>query len=175
MSKRVFNPAYLQYEVFSTPKDPFQRMMDEPIATAKKSEFESLLDSMRLERQKEYEANIPQGPYAEELREPSISMPEEKPIGLLSDRKYEGSVQEEPSKPMSGSERAEIVKALSSGALTAGKSIMELEQFKRDAKLKTELEKAKQLFTAQQANTESQVGNLRNYVANLKAALGGRS
>lgn len=171
MAKKVFNPIYSQYSALSTPSDPLKGVLSQPISSSKKTEMEQVLDEMRAER--EFAASIPEGPYAPELKEPSISMPAEKPIGLLSDRKYEGGIQEKEGTPLTRAERADIAKSITTGLLTAGKSVMDLEQFKRDAKLKSELEKAKQKFSAAQAGTESQVGNLRNYVANLRAALGG--
>jgi hypothetical protein len=76
------------------------------------------------------------------------------------------------SKPFSAKDRSDIAKSISSGLLEAGKGMMDLEKAKSDILLKTEMEKARGQAEAAQTATQSNVGGLRSYVANLRAALG---
>jgi hypothetical protein len=188
MAKSVFYPSAGQYRAFSsfsTPKEPdLTKKEIEP------SEFQSFVEDLRgspvyslrgtpeglvkgIENEIAFTESLPEIPSSEELKPVTeLKMPEEKGIGLFSDRKYEGGIKETEAKPLTASEKADIAKALSSSALAAGKAYLETEQARRQNLINAKLQQEKDKFAASQMATQISTGALSNYIANLRAAMG---
>ena len=166
MARSALNPTLGQFVSLVGPSSPVKPMVaweqDEgPLASylqTKRPTEKQLLDEIK------FASEVPEIP-SEDLQKSSFLSSPDVPSKVVVEA-------DSSSKPLSSKDRADIAKGISSGLLEAGKSLMELENKKRELKLQSQLEEQKSKAQASQFGAESNVGALRSYVANLRAAMG---